>query len=165
MTHIVKEKEYYIQFDRFVRDMSIVTTVERVSNIDNATEFDDENGARSLIKEAELNGYDISNYTIHDKDRENELIKENAEKEAREYIKKGWNNTSEEGKRKHLKHLLDDKGTDAVKEFLEYVEDTSGITPAEEETNPLLNTMYSNMEKILGRALTDEEKETLTEGM
>ena len=43
MTYVVKQDKAYIKFDRFVRGMSIITTMEPVVNIIVATEFETEN--------------------------------------------------------------------------------------------------------------------------
>ena len=51
MSYVVKnnKNDTYIQFDRFVRDIEIITTAEPVSSILSATEFETAESANELI--------------------------------------------------------------------------------------------------------------------
>lgn len=67
-----------------------------------------------------------------------------------------------------LRAILDNNGQEAVDKFLKEVGDTSGIQPAEPAENDnlsILDKIYQNMEKLLGRPLTESEKEDLTKGV
>lgn len=124
MTFIVKDKDNWLTFDRFVRGMEIVTTVEPVSHYSVATEFDTTEGAEQMIKEAGKI-YDVSEYTVHNRNVVEQEYKEAKENEAREVLKEAWNNTPEDIKKKKIQELLNNKGPEAVKQWLEYVSDTS----------------------------------------
>lgn len=168
MTYVVKQDKAYIKFDRFVRGMSIITTMEPVVNIIVATEFETENSAKSILKEADSCGFDITKCVIHDRDEIDKQDQERAKAEALAIQKNAWENTSEKRKREMLREILDNNGQEAVDKFLKEVGDTSGIQPAEPAENDnlsILDKIYQNMEKILGRPLTESEKEDLTKGV
>ena len=66
-----------------------------------------------------------------------------------------WNGLNEEGKRAFLSTLSEDK----QKEFLEAVEDTSGITGYSKEE--IAERRIQRLEKTLGITFTEEQKQIL----
>lgn len=159
MSYIVKDDEFFYKFDRFVNDMSIATTMEIVGSYQAATEFRSESSANSILLEAQSCGYDISKCKIYDKEKIEAEEKERAEKEAREFTTATWNNTSEEKKREMLREILEDKGEEKMKEWLEYVGDTSGIQPADPKDKD--NEFMLKIQNALGISLSDKQKENL----
>lgn len=159
MSYIVKDNEFFYKFDRFVNDMSIVTSMEIVGSYHAATEFKSEATANMMLQEAEKAGYNISQCKIYNKDDVEKEEKERAEKESRDIAINAWANTSEETKRKKLREILDNKGEEKMKEWLEYVEDTSGIQPADPEDKD--NAFMLKIQNALGISLSDSQKEKL----
>ena len=165
MSYIIKNDKYWLRFDRFVRGMDIVTTVEPVGSFLAATEFSSKNSAREIIKEADKSGYDTKTYEIFDKEKTIKEHKEKAENEANEFIKDTWNNTSIKKRQQLIQEMYKQKGEKEVKEFLEKVGDSTKYDFEPTDENELLNTIYNNMEKMLGRELTDSEKNELMKGI
>lgn len=164
MSYIVKDKDNWLLFDRFVRDMDIITTVEPVSSYLAATEFDDEDTAKLMIHELEVcQMIDVSEYTIHDKKEVEEKIKQEKLEKERAILRKAWENTSEAGRHKQAKEILDARGEEALKEFLKIVDPTYVYSDDVNDNKPncSYNDIFSRMEKMLGRPLTDEEKQNL----
>lgn len=164
MSYIVKDKDNWLLFDRFVRDMEIVTTVEPVGSYQAATEFDDEDTAKLMIHELEIcQLLDVSEYTIHDKDKVAEEIKQEKLEKEHKIMKIAWENTSEAGKHRQAKEILDTRGQKGLDEFLKIVDPTYVYSDDVNDNKPncSYNDIFSRMEKMLGRPLTDEEKENL----
>lgn len=126
MTKIVYNGTHWLEFNRFMRGMEIVSSFEPVSSPLIASEFDTEAGAQYMINEIEKGGiYDTSAFVIQDKD---EVIKQQEaekEQEAKALAKTAWDNTSTEKKSEMIKDILDAQGPDALKEWLDYVGDTT----------------------------------------
>lgn len=134
MTYIVKNKDEYLLFDRYVRDMEIVSTVEATSSYHAATEFSTETMAKQMVKEVEKS-YDVTDFTVHDLEvviEEEKVAKEN---ERKAILKEAWNNTSNERKKEMLGKILEKEGPDGVKKWLDDVDDTSGITTTTNTTS------------------------------
>ena len=126
MSYVVQYKdEAFILFDRITQGVGIksriVTLVELVYSYKSATEFRTEVSARDMINTVEE--YDTTEFNVRDISVLEAEAKAKAEKEAEEIIKQTWKNTSEERRKEILKDMLDEKGADAVKEFLDSVED------------------------------------------
>lgn len=126
MSYVVQYKdEAFILFDRITQGIGIksriVTLVEPVYSYKSATEFRTEESARDMINIVEE--YDTTEFNVRDISVLEAEAKAKAEKEAEEIIKQTWKNTSEERRKEILKDMLDEKGADAVKEFLDSVED------------------------------------------
>lgn len=126
MSYVVQYKdEAFILFDRITQGIGIksriVTLVEPVYSYKSATEFRTEESARDMINTVEE--YDTTEFNVRDISVLEAEAKAKAEKEAEEIIKQTWKNTSEERRKEILKDMLDEKGADAVKEFLDSVED------------------------------------------
>lgn len=155
MSYVVKQKEDYLVFDSFVRDLDVFVQVEPTSYIHLATEFMDVSDAKDFIRIAGNSGYDTTEYQVVCKE---DMLDE--EKKAEENKKKAasikmWNGLNEEGKRAFLSTLSEDK----QKEFLEAVEDTSGITGYSKEE--IAERRIQRLEKTLGITFTEEQKQIL----
>jgi hypothetical protein len=123
MSTIIRDENTkgYLTFDRFVRDMEIVTTCEPVINPASADEFTNEDEARSLIKECETGVFDVSNIAYVDKDVEIKRVSDEHEAAIWAKAKEAWENTSEGRKQEILKAQLA-KSPEALKEWLDHVE-------------------------------------------
>ena len=166
MSYVVKnnKNDTYIQFDRFVRDIEIITTAEPVSSILSATEFETAESANELIKAAKsfMDDYELENSDLQviDKDLSLNLQKEKAEQDEKENQIKAWANTSVNSKKEILQQQYDQGVTiESLKEFLDEVKDPDSISLI--DTNPFRNYqhIFDNMEKILGRPLSEAEKQ------
>lgn len=166
MSYVVKnnKNDTYIQFDRFVRDIEIITTAEPVSSILSATEFETAESANELIEAAKsfMDDYELENSDLQviDKDLSLNLQKEKAEQDEKENQIKAWANTSVNSKKEILQQQYDQGATiEDLKEFLDEVKDPDSISLI--DTNPFRNYqhIFDNMEKILGRPLSETEKQ------
>ena len=166
MSYVVKnnKNDTYIQFDRFVRDIEIITTAEPVSSILSATEFETAESANELIEAAKsfMDDYELENSDLQviDKDLSLNLQKEKAEQDEKENQIKAWANTSINSKKEILQQQYDQGATiESLKEFLDEVKDPDSISLI--DTNPFRNYqhIFDNMEKILGRPLSEAEKQ------
>ena len=166
MSYVVKnnKNDTYIQFDRFVRDIEIITTAEPVSSILSATEFETAESANELIEAAKsfMDDYELENsdFQVIDKDLSLNLQKEKAEQDEKENQIKAWANTSVNSKKEILQQQYDQGATiESLKEFLDEVKDPDSISLI--DTNPFRNYqhIFDNMEKILGRPLSETEKQ------
>lgn len=166
MSYVVKnnKNDTYIQFDRFVRDIEIITTAEPVSSILSATEFETAESANELIEAAKsfMDDYELENSDLQviDKDLSLNLQKEKAEQDEKENQIKAWANTSVNSKKEILQQQYDQGATiESLKEFLDEVKDPNSISLI--DTNPFRNYqhIFDNMEKILGRPLSETEKQ------
>ena len=166
MGYVVKnnKNDTYIQFDRFVRDIEIITTAEPVSSILSATEFETAESANELIEAAKsfMDDYELENSDLQviDKDLSLNLQKEKAEQDEKENQIKAWANTSVNSKKEILQQQYDQGATiEDLKEFLDEVKDPDSISLI--DTNPFRNYqhIFDNMEKILGRPLSETEKQ------
>ena len=166
MSYVVKnnKNDTYIQFDRFVRDIEIITAAEPVSSILSATEFETAESANELIEAAKsfMDDYELENsdFQVIDKDLSLNLQKEKAEQDEKENQIKAWANTSVNSKKEILQQQYDQGATiESLKEFLDEVKDPDSISLI--DTNPFRNYqhIFDNMEKILGRPLSETEKQ------
>lgn len=166
MSYVVKnnKNDTYIQFDRFVRDIEIITAAEPVSSILSATEFETAESANELIEAAKsfMDDYELENSDLQviDKDLSLNLQKEKAEQDEKENQIKAWANTSVNSKKEILQQQYDQGATiESLKEFLDEVKDPDSISLI--DTNPFRNYqhIFDNMEKILGRPLSEAEKQ------
>lgn len=124
--YVVQYKdEAFIKFDRITQGVGIktriVTTVEPVYSYKSATEFSSEESARDIINTVE--DFDTTEFNIRNVDILEQEAKAQAEADAKEFIRQTWKNTSEERQKEILKDMLDEKGPEAVQEFLNSVKD------------------------------------------
>ena len=155
MTKVIKQKDKYLIFDTFVRDLDVVTQVETTSYINLATEFIDVQDAAEYVKYARNSGYDTSDYTVVDKDQmlaDQKAAEENA-KDAK--LKALWDSSNEEAKRVLLSGIKEEER----EEFLVKVGDTSGITAYTKEE--IAERRIQRLEKTLGIEFTEEQKQIL----
>lgn len=155
MTKVIKQKDKYLIFDTFVRDLDVVTQVETTSYINLATEFIDVQDAAEYVKYARNSGYDTSDYTVVDKDQmlaDQKAAEENA-KDAK--LKALWDSSNEEAKRALLSGIKEEER----EEFLVKVGDTSGITAYTKEE--IAERRIQRLEKTLGIEFTEEQKQIL----
>ena len=134
--YVVQYKdEAFIKFDRITQGFGIksriVTLVEPVYSYKSASEFSSEESARDIINTVE--DYDTTEFNIRDVEVLENEAKEKAEQEAKDFIKQTWRNTSEERQKEILKDMLDEKGPDAVQEFLNSVKDDGNNESTEGE--------------------------------
>ena len=118
--YVVKDeyKECYLVFNRFVRDLDVMTIAEPTGHYNNATQFDNKEDANECLKELDnYKTYDASGCTILDVDSLEAKRKEKSKMEADKIIKNAWSNTSEETKKK----MLDGMSEEKRKKFLESV--------------------------------------------
>ncbi|MCR4715897.1 MAG: hypothetical protein K5656_01830 [Lachnospiraceae bacterium] len=155
MTKVIKQKDKYLIFDTFVRDLDVVTQVETTSYINLATEFIDVQDAAEYVKYARNSGYDTSDYTVVDKDQmlaDQKAAEENA-KDTK--LKALWDSSDEEAKRALLSGIKEEER----EEFLVKVGDTSGITAYTKEE--IAERRIQRLEKTLGIEFTEEQKQIL----
>ena len=155
MTKVIKQKDKYLIFETFTRDLDVLTQVEPTSYINLATEFLDNDDAIEFTRIAKTSGYDTSDYIIVDKDKQLEDEKKAEENAKNAVLKSKWDSLNEEGKRAMLTAIKEDNR----KEFLEAVEDTSGIQPFSKEE--LAERRIQRLEKTLGIEFTEEQKQIL----
>lgn len=134
--YVVQYKdEAFIKFDRITQGIGIksriVTLVEPVYSYKSASEFSSEESARDIINTVE--DYDTTEFNIRNVDILEQEAKEQAEQEAKDFMKQTWRNTSEERQKEILKDMLDAKGPEAVKEFLDSVQDDGNNESTEGE--------------------------------
>lgn len=134
--YVVQYKdEAFIKFDRITQGIGIksriVTLVEPVYSYKSASEFSSEESARDIINTVE--DYDTTEFNIRNVDILEQKAKEQAEQEAKDFMKQTWRNTSEERQKEILKDILDAKGPEAVKEFLDSVQDDGNNESTEGE--------------------------------
>lgn len=134
--YVVQYKdEAFIKFDRITQGIGIksriVTLVEPVYSYKSASEFSSEESARDIINTVE--DYDTTEFNIRNVDILEQEAKERAEQEAKDFMKQTWRNTSEERQKEILKDMLDAKGPEAVKEFLDSVQDDGNNESTEGE--------------------------------
>lgn len=134
--YVVQYKdEAFIKFDRITQGIGIksriVTLVEPVYSYKSASEFSSEESARDIINTVE--DYDTTEFNIRNVDILEQEAKECAEQEAKDFMKQTWRNTSEERQKEILKDMLDAKGPEAVKEFLDSVQDDGNNESTEGE--------------------------------
>ena len=134
--YVVQYKdEAFIKFDRITQGIGIksriVTLIEPVYSYKSASEFSSEESARDIINTVE--DYDTTEFNIRNVDILEQEAKERAEQEAKDFMKQTWRNTSEERQKEILKDMLDAKGPEAVKEFLDSVQDDGNNESTEGE--------------------------------
>lgn len=132
--YVVQYKdEAFIKFDRITQGIGIksriVTLVEPVYSYKSASEFSSEESARDIINTVE--DYDTTEFNIRNVDILEQEAKVQAEADAKEFIRQTWKNTSEERRKEILKEMLDEKGPDAVQEFLNDMQDNNESTEGE----------------------------------
>lgn len=155
MSYVVMQKEKYLVFDSFTRDLDVFVQVEPTSYVNLATEFMDQRDAKDFISIAKNSGYDTTEYQVKNKEEliENEKQAEENKKKAASI--KAWNELNEEGKRAFISTLSEDDR----KKFLETVEDTSGIQAYTKEE--VAERRIQRLEKTLGITFTEEQKQIL----
>ena len=134
--YVVQYKdEAFIKFDRITQGIGIksriVTLVEPVYSYKSASEFSSEESARDIINTVE--DYDTTEFNIRNVDILEQEAKKRAEQEAKDFMKQTWRNTSEERQKEILKDMLNAKGPEAVKEFLDSVQDDGNNESTEGE--------------------------------
>ena len=132
--YVVQYKdEAFIKFDRITQGVGIktriVTTVEPVYSYKSATEFSSEESARDIINTVE--DFDTTEFNIRDVAILEQEAEAQAKADAEEFIRQTWKNTSEERRKEILKEMLDEKGPDAVQEFLSSMQDNNESTEGE----------------------------------
>lgn len=155
MTKVIKQKDKYLIFETFTRDLDVLTQVEQTSYINLATEFLDLNDAAEFIRIAKTSGYDTSDYIVADKDKLLEDEKRAKENDRNEKLTSKWNNLNEESKRVMLTAMDEDER----KSFLTTVKDTSGIQAFSKEE--VAERKILRLEKTLGIEFTEEQKQIL----
>jgi len=155
MTYVVKQKEKYLVFESFTRDLDVFVQVETTSYINLATEFLDTLDAKDFIRIAANSGYDTTEYEVVCKEDIVDGEKKAEENKKKAAAIKSWNELTEEGKRAFISTLTEEKR----KEFLETVEDTSGIQAYSKEE--IAERRIQRLEKTLGITFTEEQKEIL----
>ena len=118
--YVVKDeyKECYLIFNRFVRDLDVMTIAEPTGHYKNATQFDNVEDANACLKELDnYKTYDASGCLIIDVDSLDKAQKDKSKEEADKIIKNAWANSSEETKKK----MLDGMSEEKRKKFLESV--------------------------------------------
>ena len=155
MTKVIKQKEKYLIFETFTRDLDVLTRVEQTSYINLATEFIDKDDAIEFVRIARTSGYDTDDYLIIDKDNELEAEKQAEENEKNAKLKNKWDSLNEEGKRALLSALPEED----QKKVLEAVGDTSGVQPFSKEE--IAERRIQRLEKTLGIKFTEEQKQIL----
>ena len=155
MTKVIKQQDKYLIFDTFTRDLDVLTQVEPTSYINLATEFLDDSDAKQFIQIAKTSGYDVSDYTIVDKDKQLADEKSAEENAKCAKLKSKWDSLNEEGKRAMLTAIDEDKRED----FLKAVADTSGIQAYSKEE--LAERRIQRLERTLGIEFTEEQKQIL----
>jgi len=155
MTKVIKQKETYLIFETYTRDLDVMTQVEPTHYINLATEFLDADDAIEFIRIAKTSGYDTSDYTIVDKDEVLNKEKEQEKREKNAKLKKLWDTSNEEARRALLSSIREEDR----KEFLELVEDTSGTQPFSKEE--LADRRIQRLEQKLGIEFTEEQKQIL----
>ena len=84
---IIKDKKngYWLEIDRVVHDMDIVTVIEPVYNYKSATAFESVEAVEHILEQIKSEGnYDIANYTtenVEELKQEEEKSKEQEQKE------------------------------------------------------------------------------------
>lgn len=155
MTKVIKQKDKYLVFETFVRDLDIIAQVEPTAYIHLATEFMDVHDAAEYVRIARDSGYDTSDYVVVDKDEIAKQEKQAEEDKKDAKLKALWNSSNEEAKRALLSGIKEDKR----QEFLEKVGDTSGITAFTNEE--IAERRIQRLEKTLGIEFTEEQKQIL----
>ena len=155
MTKVIKQKDKYLVFETFVRDLDIITQVEPTSYINLATEFMDVQDAADYVRIARNSGYDTSDYVVVDKDEIAKQEKQAEEDAKNAKLKALWDSSNEEAKRALLSSIKEDKR----EEFLVKVGDTSGITAYTKEE--IADRRIQRLEKTLGIEFTEEQKQIL----
>ena len=126
MTYVIKEKDKYLCFETFVRDLDVLVQVDPTSYINVATTFFDVDDARDFVNFAKASGYDTTDYQLVDKDKAVEEEKNAKENAKYAKLKATWDSFNEEGKRAFLSSIKEEDR----KEFLEK---TLGIEFTEEQ--------------------------------
>lgn len=155
MTKVIKQKDKYLVFETFVRDLDIIAQVEPTVYIHLATEFMDAHDAAEYVRIARDSGYDTSDYVVVDKDEIAKQEKQAEEDKKDAKLKALWNSSNEEAKRALLSGIKEDKR----QEFLEKVGDTSGITAF--TNKEIAERRIQRLEKTLGIEFTEEQKQIL----
>lgn len=172
MTYVVKDNNSgnYLEFNRFVRDMDIITETEQVISIESASTFESQESANQCIQEAksfmdEDEAKEL-NWDILDKDVTKTLAKEQAEQKEKDNKTKAWANTEEDVKQRILQKRYDNgESLEEIEKFLDDVNDKASISLI--NTSPYRNyeQAFKAMESILGRPLTDTEKDEYIENL
>jgi len=155
MTKVIKQKDRYLVFETFVRDLDVVAQVEPTAYINLATAFDDIQDAAEYVRIARNSGYDTSEYKVVDKEEVLKQEKQAEEDKENAKLKSIWESSNEEGKRALLSTIKEDKR----QEFLVRVGDTSGITAYTKEE--IADRRIQRLEKTLGIEFTEEQKQIL----
>lgn len=166
MTYVVKDNNTgnFLEFNRFVRDMDIVTETEQVCSIESASTFETQDSANQCIQEAQsfMDEDEVKElqWQILDKDVTNELTKEKAELEEKENKTKAWANTSTDVKQELLQEMFDTGSTiEMIEEFLDEVNDKASISLVNTSPYRKYEQQFKAIEGLFGRPLTDAEKE------
>lgn len=116
--------------DSFVRDLSIITTAEPVQSTMSATQFETEEDAKVFINRLkESNSYDITACEIIDLEKAFNIEKGIDDERKRNEKANAWARTPEFKRRNILRKILKKDGDTGIKDWLDYVKDTSDIIP------------------------------------
>ena len=149
---------HLLWIDRIVVDMSVKTFADPVSNIHVASEFEDLATAKDILKEL-AETYDTSNVIIMSREEiENELQQDEIN-ERRIKRKNQWATMSLDQKKSTLYRVKKSSGQEGVNEYLDDVEDTSGITPY--TFDEIIDKDIKGYEEQLGITFTDEQKQQI----
>ena len=98
MSYVIKDtkNKWWLEIDRVVQGMDIVTTIEPVYNYKVATTFDTIDEADAILKQIESEGnYDIADYTKENVEELQELEKKEKRDQIIEDLKKAGKSEEE----------------------------------------------------------------------
>lgn len=163
-----RNKDCYIYFDSFVRDMDIIRSPEPVGSVEVASEFHEREAAEEMIEEIKPFGYDVSGYEILDIEEERKKEKEEKERKEKEKAKETWKAMTPEQQESKLKGILAHEGEEKAQEFLDYLEDKRSLPSYDKYDEKVLisatfRSINTCVENAIGRTLTEEEKDRILE--
>lgn len=162
MSYVVidKDRDMGLLFDRYARDMDIVTVAEPVMNIAVATVFEDKDEGEYMIKEVIASkGYPSENLeviSLADRKKAEDDIRK---KEAEEFVSKMYFNSSTDAKRDILTQEYIKGGEAAVNAFKTRMGDTSDLMHYSDDERAA--QVKDKIEKEFKISLTSEQVEDI----
>lgn len=129
---VIKDKnlDMYVELKTFTQDINIRVDIVPVANIEIATILEDQNEIDYVMNIMKDQGDDVNNYEVLNYDDELVKIKAKENEQAVRAMGNAWNNSSEETKKNLLQKILEQKGPDAVIQFMKDVENGIDLNTA-----------------------------------
>lgn len=126
MTYVIQEDKHFVQIERYVHGMDVVTAIEPVQSHLSATEFDTKAEVTEMIDELKRLGNDVSKLKAVNKQEYEKQLKEEAKRAAEEAMKEmknEWAETDEKERQDFIDQIKEKFGEEAATKWLDFMKE------------------------------------------